>query len=609
MNKDSIGFGAEHPSGADRAYASSFVCKDVMIPLRDGVRLAADIYFPSDDGVQAAPGRFPVLLMRTCYGKEQMPLFYGTDTSKGYVLVYQDVRGTFQSEGDFRPMLNEGPDGFDTTAWLARQSWSDGRIGTFGGSYMGGTQIVLAAERPPNLVTSLAEIASTDQFKNGWVYTDGVFMGVAPHWSGHLAAGHAPHLPPTQRDLLEADFAALGIPMAPGATVEVEARMLRTLPLRDIPIARRMPWWSDWLNNWNNPEYFRDNDTSDRLHNLGVPILHFGGWYDFFLRNTYEHYKNISTRAKDPAVAASQRLLIGPWAHGESSCAACGTNATIDDRALRMAWMDQWFKGKKHPLFDHPVVLYVMGENRWRAEDGWPLPGTRSTLYYLHSQGGANTAAGNGVLSVNPPAEEPPDRFSYDPRDPASTLGWEVLFGGRTEQNATEARSDVLVFTSPQLLEDVEVTGEVTATLYAASSATDTDWWVKLLDVAPDGKAIILTQGVARARYRMSRTEPKALIPGRIEKYAINMWATSNVFKKGHRIRVEVTSSNFPYADRNPNAFVDLTRATEKDFVVAAQTIYHDAEHPSHLALPIIPQSRERHWIETPFPRVADVPA
>jgi uncharacterized protein len=611
-----LGFGAKRPSEPDREYSSSVVHKNVMIPMRDGVRLATDIYFPSEDGVKPASGRFPVMLVRTPYGKKPQLEYVdyigaiGKDTSRGYIVVYQDVRGAHGSEGVLQPMVNEGPDGYDTVAWLAKQPWSDERIGTFFGSYPGGAQILLAAERPPHLVASFVEWAATDLFDSGWPYMDGALSGVAVDWSSWQALDAASRLPQRRRDLLNADFATLGIPSGGLEAMNAEDRskplnrMWNTLSLRDVPIVRYMPWWTEWLNNWDNPEYFRGSDTSDRLRNVGVPIFHLDGWYDFLLPNTYGNYKNISANAKDASVASNQRLLIGPWGHGPA-CTACAANADVDLPAMRMAWMDRWFKGKKHPLFDYPVILYVMGENRWRAEDSWPLPGTQLTRYYLHSQGKANTAGGDGVLSNSPPDKELSDHYTYDPSNPASTMGWELTYGERTEQNATEARPDVLVFTSPRLTEDVEVTGEVSAMLYAASSAMDTDWWVKLLDVAPEGKAYILTQGLARARYRISRTEPRALTPGKIEKYAINMRATSNVFKKGHQIRVEVTSSNFPYTDRNPNAFVDLSRATEKDFVLASQTIYHDANHPSHVELPIIPQSRERNWIKTPFPRAA----
>jgi putative CocE/NonD family hydrolase len=580
---------------------------NVMVPMRDGVRLATDIYLPGENVAKPVSGRWPVLMVRTAYNKKPMA-YYKTVGNSGYVLVVQDVRGTFASQGDFQPMLNEGADGIDTIAWLIKQPWSDGRVGTFGPSYLGGVQIRLAAEKPPALVASFAEVAATDQFRNEWVYMDGALTGTATLWSINMVADAASRMTPPERELLKSDFGSLDIStvdFSALASADMGKRLVSTLPLREIPVIRRMPWWPEWVGNWDNRQHFQANETNDRLRNVAVPIMHLGGWYDLFLRNTYGNYKEISARAKNRAAAANQRLMIGQWAHDFPSCTFCEANATIDIMALQMAWMDRWFMGTKNPVFDYPVVLYVMGENRWRAEPSWPLAGTQRTRYYLHSQGRANTAAGNGMLSTSMPGTEPADRYTYDPHNPASTLGWVYLRRARTEQNASEARPDVLVFSSPELTEDVEATGEISATLFAASSATDTDWWMKLIDVAPDGKASILTQGLARARYRVSRTKPRPLAPNKIEKYQLNLWATSNVFKQGHRIRVEVTSSNFPYADRNPNAFIDLSRATEKDFVVASQTVYHDARYPSYVELPVIPASRARQWIDTPFPRAA----
>lgn len=591
---------------------------NVMIPMRDRTRLAADIYVPSHDGVTPAPGRFPVLLMRTPYGKiaaknsppssvASIGVFTPEMANRqGYVVVYQDVRGTFDSEGVFEPMLNEGADGFDTVAWLGRQPWSNGQIGTFGPSYLGGTQMLLAAEQPPGLVTAFAQVAATDQARNDWVYMDGVLSRTTAWWTGYMFLGGptAARLGTAQQEALKADLAASGLgdpkQLTPENFDQAIDKLWGTLPLIDMPVVRHAPWWREWLGNWNNPQHFQNNEMSGRFEKISVPILHLGGWYDLFLRNTVGNYKNIATQANDLAVRAAQRLVIGPWSH--ESCEGCPPNSTVDAGAMQLAWMDQWLKGQKTGLFDSPVTLYVMGENRWRAEDSWPLPGTQPTRYYLHSAGGANTAEGDGALSVSPPGKEQPDRFVYDPRNPAPTFGGVGLSGYRAVQNEAEARPDVLVYSTSELTEDVEVTGEVSATLYAASSARDTDWWMKLIDVAPDGKAYILSHGVVRARYRDSRTEPSPLTPGKIEKYSINMWATSNVFKKGHRIRVEVTSSNFPYADRNPNAFVDLTKATDKDFIVASQTVYHEGKYPSYVELPIIPQSRARTWIETPFP-------
>jgi len=613
-------FSADHPYGADRVYSSSFAYENVMIPMRDGVRLATDVYLPSIDGVAPAPGRFSVLLMRTPYGKKHVSdlsaapfvasvsvLSQPTANSQGYAMVYQDVRGTFDSEGTFKPMLNEGNDGFDAVEWLRKQPWSDGRVATFGPSYLGGDQMLLAAERPAGLVTAFSQVAATDQFRNDWVYMDGVLaLTTAARWTLGMVGGAVSRLPETEQESLRADYAALGIADPAAMSPKTVDTIINALPLKDMPIVRHAPWWPAWLNNWDNPSHFENNEMESRFAKISVPILHLGGWYDLFIRNTYEDYENISDQATTAVARANQRLVIGPWSHG--TCAECAPNADVDAGAMQLAWMDQWFKNKKHPIFDYPVVLYIMGENRWRAEESWPLNGTVQTRYYLHSLGRANSASGNGKLSTQKPKIEKPDNYTYDPRTPTPTIGGIGCYDspGRADQSAVERRSDVLAFTSQALTEDVEVTGEVQATLYAASSAKDTDWWAQLVDVGPDGKAYILNHGVVRARYRLSRANLEPLAPGRIEKYKINMWATGNVFKKGHSIRLDVTSSNFPYSDRNPNAFVDLASATDKDYVVARQTIYHDADHASYVELPIIPRSRARRWIDTPFARLKD---
>jgi len=596
-----------HQTGKPIAqYPSTHVYRNLMVPMRDGVRLATDVFVPSQESERPELGRFAALLIRTPYGKGNLPslppasaslitLSPHSANSRGYVLIQQDVRGTSGSEGTFDPMINEGQDGFDTIEWLRKQPWSNGQVATLGPSYLGGNQMLLAAAKPPGLVTAFSQVAATDQFKNGWVYMDGVLdLATAAGWTLGMVPAIASRV--SGQESPKCEQSALRI----GEMIPTFKEIVNDLPLTQMAIVRCAPWWSTWLTNWNNPSHFEENRMDDRIKNISVPILHLGGWYDLFLRNTYQQYRNISATAKDSRVRANQRLVIGPWSHG--SCQDCEPNSAVDAEAMQLAWMDKWIKRRSNSFFDYPVVLYVMGENRWRSEDGWPIGGTTRTHYYLHSRGRANSSGGDGELSTSLPGTEQPDRYRYDPRNPAPTLGGVGLSGSRAIQNEAESRSDILIFTSSELTDEVEVTGEVSATLFAASSAGDTDWWLKLIDVAPDGTAYILNQGVARARYRQSRISPVSLTPDKIEKYDIDMWATSNVFKKGHRIRLEVTSSNFPYADRNPNAFIDLSTATEKDYVVAFQTVLHDVEHASFVDLPIIPMSRHRHWIETPFP-------
>lgn len=447
---------------------------------------------------------------------------------------------------------------------------------------------------------------------------DGVLdLLTALPWSVQEAAHSAERMDPAAKAATLADLETLGPPQlitlnsTPSSQftpkqVVVTPELFRALPLEDMPVARRMPWWRGWLDNRDRPQYFSANDTDGKLENIQVPMLTIAGWYDLQLRNALEVYSKSG--GTGPARGA-QRLIINPTAH--LPCPGCETlpDSAYNNEALHLAWMDQQMNGRRHPFFDHLVVLFVMGENRWRAEAAWPLPGTKVTRYYLRGQGKANSASGDGVLSVETPADEPFDSYAYDPRDPVPTAGGNSLTGGRIDQTRVEARPDVLVYSTPVLTEDVEVTGPLKATIYASSSATDTDWWVKLVDVSPDGKAMNLVSGVVRARYRNSRVKPEALTPDSIEKYEIDMWATSNVFKAGHRIRVEVTSSNFPWGERNPNAFVDLNKVTERDFVVAKQKIFHDARHPSSVDLPVIPAHRARHWIPAPFSEVPTEPA
>lgn len=600
------------PGAADR---KPFLMHNVMVPMRDGVKLATDIYVPSTDGTTPVPGRYPVLMMRTPYGKTawahippQIASTSGTITPEqavrnGYVVVFQDVRGAGDSEGVLQPMMNEGPDGQDTVAWLSHQAWSNGKVGTFGPSYMGGSQMLLAAAGAPGLSAAFAQVEATDQFKNEWVYLDGVLTGTSVQWAAQMAHDNKINLSNAQAAMAASDYASLGITGPVGTNEGALLKIAKSLPIVDAPLVRATPFWANWINNVDNKNYFEPNQMDTKFASISIPILHMGGWYDLFLRNTIGNYVGISTKGKTALARSNQRLIIGPWTH--FLCMGCAPNSEVDTTAMQVAWMDRWLKGTPNAYFDDPVVIYVMGENRWRTESAWPLAGTTRKRYYLHSGGNANTAQGDGTLSMQAPGSEHTDRYSYDPRNPAPSNGGPGLYGSPAAQNDAERRQDVLVYSTPVLSEDVEVTGELAATLYAASSATDTDWWVKLIDVKPDGTAAILDQGVVRARYRTSRADPHPLQPGKIERYSINLWATSNVFKKGHRIRVEVSSSNFPYADRNPNAFVKLATATEKDFTVADQTVYHDAEHPSFVDLPVIPASRARHWIDTPFPKAS----
>ncbi len=585
------------------------VFRDIMVPMRDGTRLATDVYMPSQNSVVDPSARFPIVLVRTPYGKANAEPLGATSylPQHGYAVVVQDVRGTNHSDGVFEPMLNESwgtkQDGADTIAWLTRQPWSDGKVGMTGLSYLGGVQLLIATMNIPSFITGVIQVPAVNQFGKGWIYNgDMLDLGCVAPWTIGMAPTVAAKAPPEIRAAIAADEGAAGGPFSWGDSEKIWP-LLKGHSLRDVPIARHVPFWQEWLSHRDDPAFFANSDAAARFNEVSRPLLHWSGWYDLFQRNSVDAFEDIGAHGANASARDGQRLLIGPWSHGLCSDCRQYPGSQVDDVVATEAWMDVQMRGKRNAVFEHRVIIYVMGVDRWRAEDSWPLPGTVRTRYYLHSGGRANSSSGNGSLSAEKPDKaESVDSFAYDPAKPLPSLGGHSLYGGSRDQQINERRSDVLTYSTPPLSEDIEVTGHVRATLYASSSATDTDWHVKLIDVFPDGRAFNITNGAVRARYRKSRTAPTALKPGAIETYDLDLWSTSNVFLKGHRIRVEIASSDYPNTDLNPNRFIDLSTATEKDYVVADQRVLHDAAHPSSIELPIIPAKRARTWIPTPFP-------
>jgi putative CocE/NonD family hydrolase len=516
----------------------------------------------------------------------------------GYVAVIQDVRGRYASEGAYRMMQDDSwgqnQDGIDTILWLGRQPWSSGRVGTFGVSYGGAIQMLVAPARPPYLTACFSEQPASDEFTQRSLHDGALCLEDVQRWAAGNADDIIARMPEAQRQraLDEArQYQELG------------AGVRKQLPLREVPLLRLIPaLWQDVLDHWEDRSFFDANDATSRLQDVAVPITHVGGWFDFFLRNTINHFIGCSSPVENPLAAgarANQHLIIGPWTHGGMTRGEAGETAfpeaAFDDFGAGLAWHDRWLRGVELPgALQAKVLLYVMGENRWRVEDAWPLPGTAMTDYFLRA---------GGLLAPEAPGAESADTFEYDPRNPLPSCGGNGPgFAGRNDFSQHLQRPDVLVYTTPPLSQPLEVTGNVRATIYAASSATDTDWTAKLLDVTPDGKSYHVAGGILRARYRRSRTAPEPLTPGAVEPFDLDMWATSLVFRPGHRIRLVISSSDFPVHDRNPNAFVDLTRHTERDFVVANQTVHHSAQYPSAVHLPVIPAARERRWVSNPLP-------
>jgi putative CocE/NonD family hydrolase len=574
---------------------------DVPATMRDDTILRANVYRP------AGEGKWPVLLTRLPYGKD-FPL--GTSVlepsqvaRRGYVVIIQDTRGRFSSGGEWEPMRNEALDGVDTIEWAAKLPYSTGSVGMYGASYFGFTQWSAAVHNPPALKAMIPFVTWNDPF-NGVQFRGGALeLGLMANWQLNMGL-----------NVLMRRYA--NDPESLGSAVyklanELDAMGTRgywSLPLKEFePIKRQdvAPAFFEAIETPMSRERAEPMTILGKHENVTVPTFNVGGWYDIFLRDTISNFNTLRRHGSTPE-ARQSKLLIGPWTHGTYTnpvgefnfgfgASAAFIDLQIDFVSLQVRWFDHWLKGiDTGMLREAPIKLFVMGANVWRDEQEWPLARAIETRYYLHSGGQANTLEADGTLSTDAPGAEPPDRFAYDPADPVKTRGGALLMSpefpaGPFDQRATEGREDVLVYTTPVLEQDVEVTGPILVHLWAASSAPDTDFVARLVDVHPSGYAQNLTDGIIRARYcHFSRGEAPSLIkPGKAYEFEIDLWATSNVFKAGHRIRLDVTSSNFPRWDRNPNTGHDL--GADAELAVAHQTILHDSEHPSYVTLPIVP--------------------
>jgi len=585
--------------------------KNVMVPVRDGTRLATDLYAPD------AAGRYPIVLERTPYNKENATMMWShTHTflvEKGYVVAIQDTRGRFASEGIWYPLLDDGwgqnRDGFDTVQWLSKHPLSNGLIGTFGGSYSGNTQYLMAPTRPLALQCMFVREGCSDLTEE-WIYRGGAFeLGLNLHWGTKetvsALANRMNYLTRTVDQDLEDIF--------------------NQSPLLSSPVySDPFKWLKDFVAH--PPEdsaFWEPWNFSKHYAEIETPILHFGSWYDLFIRATIANFAGIAKNGATEKGRGFQRLFVGPWMHGPLVSERFmryvgeldfGPQAIIDFNGLVQKWFDRWLKRTDTGVdIEDPITLFTMGANTWQHFRQWPPAEAVYTNYYFH-QGPSRSGSSlnDGVLSpVAPGGAEPPDSFVYDPLRPTRTLGGNTLYAlphskdqlpkdleeaelhmaelglqaGPRDQRPVEGSS--LTYSTPVLDENVEVTGPVIVRLYVSSTAVDTDFVAKLADVWPDGRSILIADGILRARYRTSKLNPIPLTPGEVTPLSIDLWATSNVFKKGHRIRVSITSSNFPRYSRNLNIWNVHGRAEEA--VVATNTVYHDRERPSHIVLPIIP--------------------
>jgi putative CocE/NonD family hydrolase len=613
-----LGFALFVPSlaGAELPYDISRQA-DVMVPMRDGVRLATDVYLPTKDGKPIAQ-RLPTILMRTPYNK--CPDAKGHAEARyfaghGYAVVFQDTRGRYKSEGTWHWMTDDGHDGFDTVAWIAAQAWSNGKIGMIGTSYVGGTQHALAMTKSPHLTTVIPVDAVCNQgfasMRNGGAFELRFWNWVMLNAGRGSGQSRDPAAAAMFREMADNRIAYLfQLPLRRGTT-----------PLKHAPEYEE--WLVEAMRHGANDDYWRQNNILDHPNEYkDIPVYLVGGWYDSWGSNTTANFVTLSRAIKGPVY-----LIMGPWIHGAQGSASHGqvsfgpSAAIPDPLAWRRQWYDHWLKGSDNSVgkadpFSTRVRIFVMGTGDgrktpagllnhggfWRNEQEWPLARTRYTNFYLRACGGLATA---------PPAEaKAATGFQFDPRHPVPTIGGNISSGdlillqGAWDQRGGKhvwnfqdpltlsARNDVLVFQSEPLAADLEVTGEIVVKLWASSSAVDTDFTAKLIDVYPPnpdypgGFDLNIGDGILRARFRDSLREEKLMQPGTVYPLSIRLYPTSNVFKRGHRIRVDISSSNFPRFDVNPNTGEPLN--DHRRTIVATNTVHHDRLYPSHIVLPVV---------------------
>jgi hypothetical protein len=540
----------------------------VPVAMHDGIRLSANVFLPSERG------RFPAILIRTPYGKGSgLVPNWQAFVDHGYAVVVQDVRGRYESEGAFQPLTQEPSDGNDTIGWIARQAWSDGNVGMTGGSYLGIVQWKAALSQNPHLKAIFPVVSGCDDYLDRFYSTGGALkLGNRLEWMAENLSAPAFH----------AEF----------------PQFVLHLPLRTADVAATGAASEMYQQAIAHPAFdgfWRSISTREQIGKVRIPVFAVGGWYDNFVES------DLAAFAALHKTSGLNRILVGPWPHNMSrplEGVDFGPDSRVPLLQLQLEWFDHWLMGKNAPLVSTPPVkVFVMGSNRWREAHQWPPENARARSWYLDSNGSANTLAGDGVLAETPPPHfrqrAGRDTFVYDPRDPPPTRGGAVCCNpdvfpwGPKDQRPVEQRRDVLVFSSRPLARDLEVAGPVTAVLYVSTSAKDTDFTAKLVDVFPDGVARNLTDGILRLRYRDSIEKPQPATPGEVYRIAVDAGVTANVFLKGHRIRLEIAGGNFPRFDRNLNTGGIQADGTRP--VSASGTVWHGRQHPSHLELTVIP--------------------
>ena len=555
---------------------------NIPVPMRDGINLSADIWLPpSTQGT----GPWPALLLRTIYdNQEARYIGWAREfTNRGYAVIMQDCRGRGDSDGEWIPYVCELYDGYDTHEWIGKQDWCDGNLGTFGLSYPGFTQTLPATLRSKYL-KAVAPIASQQD-----------------NYGHHRVNGVIHH---------NVAFAFLNML---GRSMQYESlkHFDQDTFFFELPIDTAMekvsnthPYYKGVMEHEQYDEWWSSYSLRDKYSEMAIPSLFITGWFDSLSNENFKLFNGWTKKAKTQDARSKTKLIIGPWSHqiapwgrvpmgenGEYADRTFGKQALSDVIEMHMHWYDQRLKGINTGVDEEaPIKLFVMGKNIWRDEYEWPLERTKWTKFYLSSSGNA-VNDGGGLYPEIKNNDQISDSFIYDPANPVPSLGSQYQtydFCGPHDRSHIQRRPDVLTFTTDVLTEDMEITGPISATIWASSDAKDTDFTATLTDLEPDGKAIALCEGIVRARFRNGTENPEMMVPGEIYKFEIDMWNTSNTFIKGHRIRIEISSSNFPRYNRNLNSGNPI--ASDIDITIANQTVYHGIQYPSHINLPVIPK-------------------
>jgi putative CocE/NonD family hydrolase len=581
---------APAPENYSAAQYDFTVRRGVMVTMRDGVRLAVDLYIPK------TAAKAPAVLTMLPYGRyawesgrinAKGPWF----AQRGYVFVAADVRGRFDSEGVWDPFDSKHKsDGYDLVEWLAQQPWSNGKVGMWGPSYMGWTQWWTASTAPPHLAAIVPLNAPADAFEDNPYRNGALTGGWLPNWIARMSG--------------RTDIA---ITLGVGSRNAWRREDLAHTPYSEINSYRGVegaPWLAQWYGqNKSTDPYWKGIAYQDEEHysKMTVPSLSVTGWFDVSYSGAPMNYAGMKQFGATPE-ARRPSMIIGPWTHysfqREAGGIDYGREAAVDMDGYAVRWFDHFLKGIDNGVDrEPPVYVFVMGENRWHAEQDWPLPQAKPTKYYFASGGRANSFKGDGVLTTSPPRAGKSDAYTYDPLHP--TLDpFDLSRPGAADTRLSAIGDDVLVYQTPPLEAPVEVTGPIEATLYAATSARDTDWMVRLVDVQPDGRTLLLADGVLRARSRdpanagrFNSAQLSTIEPGKVYEYTIRFWrGTANLFQRGHRIRVEISSSWFPFFLPNLNTGADnLATVLQSEAVVARQTLHWGSKYPSHILLPVIP--------------------